>query len=113
MRRNASSYRNADGLLRLSSTIVRRTGSRARTSLVAVRPGPRQADNGDRPRGRSNSEAKRLIRFRMAYDRVQERRRAVAVARHFRESEGLSIAQIAQRLDRSSATINAYFYDPS
>jgi DNA-binding NarL/FixJ family response regulator len=49
----------------------------------------------------------------MAYDRVQERRRAVAVARHFRESEGLSIAQIAQRLDRSSATVKAYFYDPS
>ena len=49
----------------------------------------------------------------MAYDRVQERRRAVAVARHFRESEGLSIAQIAQRLGRSPATVKAYFYDPS
>jgi DNA-binding NarL/FixJ family response regulator len=48
-----------------------------------------------------------------AYDRVVERRRAVALARHFREAEGLSIAQIAQRLDRSPATIKAYFYDPS
>jgi len=29
-------------------------------------------------------------------DRVVERRRAVALARHYRESEGLSIAQIAE-----------------
>ena len=48
-----------------------------------------------------------------AYDRVVERRRAVALARHFRETEGLSIAQIADRLGRSPATIKAYFYDPS
>jgi AraC-like DNA-binding protein len=47
------------------------------------------------------------------YDRVVERRRAVALARHFRESEGLSIAQIAERLGRSPATIKAYFYDPT
>jgi DNA-binding NarL/FixJ family response regulator len=46
-------------------------------------------------------------------DRVAERRRAVALARHFREAEGLSIAQIAGRLGRSPATIKAYFYDPS
>ena len=30
-------------------------------------------------------------------DRVAERQRAVALARHYREAEGLSIAQIAQR----------------
>jgi AraC-like DNA-binding protein len=48
-----------------------------------------------------------------AGDRVVERRRAVALARHYREAEGLSIAQIAQRLGRSSATIKAYFYDPT
>ena len=47
-----------------------------------------------------------------AYDRVVKRRRAVALARHFREFEGLSIAQIAERVDRSPATIKAYFYDP-
>jgi AcrR family transcriptional regulator len=46
-------------------------------------------------------------------DRVRERRHAVAVARHYREFEGLSIAQIAERLGRSPATIKAYFYDPS
>jgi AraC-like DNA-binding protein len=48
-----------------------------------------------------------------AYDRVLERRRAVALARHFREVEGLSIAQIADRLGRSPATVKAYFYDPT
>ena len=46
-------------------------------------------------------------------DRVVERRRAVALARHYRESEGLSIREIADRLGRSPATIKAYFYDPS
>jgi hypothetical protein len=46
------------------------------------------------------------------YDRVVQRRRAVALARHFREAEGLSIAQIANRLRRSPATVKAYFYDP-
>jgi hypothetical protein len=48
-----------------------------------------------------------------AYDRVVERRRAVALARHFRDAEGLSIAQIAERLGRSPATIKAYVYDLS
>jgi DNA-directed RNA polymerase specialized sigma24 family protein len=46
------------------------------------------------------------------YDRVVERRRAVALAHHFREAEGLSIAEIAARLGRSPATVKAYFYDP-
>jgi AraC-like DNA-binding protein len=46
-------------------------------------------------------------------DRVVERRRAVALANHYREAEGLSIAQIAGRLGRSRATIKAYFYDPT
>jgi AraC-like DNA-binding protein len=46
-------------------------------------------------------------------NRVVERRRAVALARHYREAEGLSIAQIADRLGRSPATIKAYFYDPA
>jgi hypothetical protein len=47
------------------------------------------------------------------YDRVSDRRRAVALARHFREAEGLSIAHSADRLERSPATVKAYFYDPT
>jgi hypothetical protein len=45
-------------------------------------------------------------------DRVLERRRAEALARHYREFEGLSIRQIAERLGRSPATVKAYFYVP-
>ena len=45
--------------------------------------------------------------------RIVERRRAVALAQHYREAEGLSIAQIAERLSLSPATIKAYFYDPT
>jgi hypothetical protein len=45
--------------------------------------------------------------------RVLERRRAVALARHYREFEGLSMRQIADRLGRSPATVKAYFYDPT
>jgi len=46
-------------------------------------------------------------------DRVAERRHAVALARHYREADGMPIAQIAQRLGRAPATIKGYFYDPS
>jgi len=46
-------------------------------------------------------------------DRLAERRRAVALAVHYREAEGLSIVQIADRLGRSPATVKAYFYDPT
>jgi hypothetical protein len=46
-------------------------------------------------------------------DRVAGRQRAVALARHYREAEGLPIRQIADRLSRSPATVNAYFYDRS
>jgi DNA-binding NarL/FixJ family response regulator len=40
---------------------------------------------------------------------VGERRRAVALAHHYREAEGLSITVIAERLGRSPSTIKAYF----
>ena len=43
------------------------------------------------------------------YNRVVERRPAVALARHLRDFEELSIAEIAERLGRSPATIKAYF----
>jgi DNA-directed RNA polymerase specialized sigma24 family protein len=46
-------------------------------------------------------------------DRVAERRRAAQLARHYRDQEGLSIAEIARRLGRAEATIKAYLYDPS
>jgi AcrR family transcriptional regulator len=49
---------------------------------------------------------------RAELDRVIERRRAVALAQHYRCGEGLSIAQIADRLGCSPATVKAYFYDP-
>jgi transcriptional regulator with XRE-family HTH domain len=46
-------------------------------------------------------------------DRVTERRRAAQLARHYRDQEGLSIAEIARRLGRAQATIKAYLYDPT
>jgi AraC-like DNA-binding protein len=46
-------------------------------------------------------------------DRVQERRRAAALARHYRDEEDLSIAEIARRLGRAPATVKAYLYDPT
>jgi hypothetical protein len=49
---------------------------------------------------------------RAPLDRVAERKRAVLLARHYREAEGLTIAQIARRLGRAPATVKGYFYDP-
>jgi hypothetical protein len=45
--------------------------------------------------------------------RVLERRRAVVLARQYRDVEGLSIREIADRLGRSPAMVKAYFYDPT
>jgi AraC-like DNA-binding protein len=45
-------------------------------------------------------------------DRVSERRRAAQLARHYREQEGLTIAEIARRLGRAEGTVKAYLYDP-
>jgi len=46
-------------------------------------------------------------------DRVSERRRAAQLARHYRDQENLTTAEIAQRLGRAETTITAYLYDPS
>jgi len=46
-------------------------------------------------------------------DRVSERRRAAQVARHYRDQENLTIAEIARRLGRAEATVKAYLYDPT
>ena len=46
-------------------------------------------------------------------ERVAERRRAAQLARHYRDQEGLSIAEIARRLGRAEATIETYLYDPT
>jgi hypothetical protein len=48
----------------------------------------------------------------MEVDRVQERRRAAALARDYRDQESLPIAEIARRLD-DQATIKACLYDPT
>ena len=48
-----------------------------------------------------------------AGDRVRERRKAAALARHYRDEEGLSIAEIARRLGRDETPVKAYLYDPS
>jgi len=44
--------------------------------------------------------------------RVSERRRAVALAHDYRDVEGLTIRQIADRLGRAPATIQGYIYNP-
>ena len=46
-------------------------------------------------------------------DRVSERRRAAQLARHYRDQEKLTIAEIARRLGRAEATVKAYLYDPT
>jgi len=44
-------------------------------------------------------------------DRVSERRRAAQLTRHYRDQEGLAIAEIAHRRGRAQATIKSY--DPT
>lgn len=44
--------------------------------------------------------------------RSLERRRAVQLARHYRDGERLPLAEIAVLLGRSRATIRGYLYDP-
>ena len=64
----------------------------------APRRGPTSADP---------SQANKRPRCLMT-DRVSERRRAAQLARHYRDQEGLTIAEIARRLRRAPATVKAY-----
>jgi hypothetical protein len=48
-----------------------------------------------------------------AVNRVRERRKAAALARHYRDQEGLSIAEIARKLGWAKSTVKAYLYDPT
>ena len=67
-------------------------------------PGPSiYSDRSGRRQPRAVSSAAMV-----AFDRVAERRRAVALARHYRDQEALSIAEIARRLGRAQATVKAY-----
>src|SRR3954468_15903747 len=50
---------------------------------------------------------------RPVLERVSQRRRAAALARHYRDAEHLSIAEIAHRLGRAPATVKAYLDDPT
>jgi hypothetical protein len=53
------------------------------------------------------------LRSQSMSDRVNERRRGAQLARHYRDQENLTIAEIARRLGRAEATVEAYLYDPS
>jgi plasmid maintenance system antidote protein VapI len=44
-------------------------------------------------------------------DPVHARRRAAQLARHYRDQQNLTIAEIAQRLGRAEATVKAYLDD--
>jgi hypothetical protein len=46
-------------------------------------------------------------------ERVGERGRPAQLARHYRDQENLTIAEIARRLGRAEATVKAYLYGPS
>ena len=120
-----------------SSTWTTRTLRRPRNptptgTVPPAPPHPRRARGGRRtplffapevgparPVARGHGRVPRYLPGGMAtttrapIDRVAERQRAVLLARHYREAEGLTIAQIAQRLGRSAATVKGYFYDPS
>ena len=88
-----------------------RAGSSRARLTYAVRDGGPTSSRRLRPaRGGPAFIAFRSI---VALDRVQERRRAAALARHYRDEEGLSIAEIARRLGRAEATVKAYLYDPT
>ena len=84
------------------------------TTTSRARPvaSPRTGPAGEADRSEQYLKGMSSGMTAVAYDRVSERRRAVALARHLREAEGLSNAQIGARLGRSPATVKAYLSDP-
>ena len=91
---------------------VTRTNARQR-SASRPRSGPLPAGRECQARAVAVHCERYRRRAMPSTDRVQERRRAAVLARHYREEEGLSIAEIAHRLGRAEATVKAYLYDPS
>jgi Homeodomain-like domain len=76
-----------------------------RLDVTTVRASSRSA-TGDYPARSVAVACDRLSLPAMpAGDRVRERRRAAALARHYRDEEGLPIAEIARRLGRVEATV--------
>ena len=90
----------------LKSDRARGLGLRALVGVVACQPCGRHTVDERRPRPLSSLGMSTV-------DRVHERRKAAALARHYRDEEGFSIAEIARRLGRAPATIKAYLYDAS
>ena len=101
---------------RLSRRIAQRTTTGAERDRRRDPPPPRRMSppntTTDLTLRRLSSTARTFRTMSKSTERVAERRRAVALARHYRQAEDLPIAQIAQRLGRSPATIKGYFYDP-
>src|SRR3954463_8233048 len=73
-------------------------GYRADTSTTHARDATRRHPRTYLPMARTTSRP---------LDRVAERRRAAALARHYRDSERLSIAEIARPLGRAPAPVQA------
>jgi len=90
----------------LKSDRARGLGLRPLVGVVACQPCGRHTVDERRPRPLSSPGMSTV-------DRVHERRKAAALARHYRDEEGFSIAEIARRLGRAPATIKAYLYDPT
>jgi AraC-like DNA-binding protein len=84
-----------------------------RIETPAKREAEEQLSNALRRKPKPPSYRHQDVAERSELDRVVERRRAVALARHYRRQESLTIAQIADRLGRSPATVKAYFYSPT
>jgi AraC-like DNA-binding protein len=95
--------RQKEGGVRPHASPPPNSGSRA-VPDTAPRPGLSSS---------SHSLHGNVVVQRVARDRVEQRRRAAALARHYRDQENLTIAEIARRLGRAEATVKAYLYDPS